>query len=67
VVVDLAGAETLSAQTVECLLDADSRVGVRLRVVAPRRGRAYDALRSAGVTHTLAVYGSRPAALAAAD
>jgi hypothetical protein len=39
---------------------------VRLRIVAPRGGVAQQALKAAGVAHTLAIHSSRPTALAAA-
>ena len=66
VVVDLTAVDTLPAHVLESLVAARSRLGVRLRVIAPRRGAAHTALRRAGVAHTFALHHSRPHALAAA-
>ena len=65
VVVDFTDAENLPRQAIESLVEARSRLGVRLRVVMPRGEPPHTALRRAGVHHTLAVHSSRPAALAA--
>jgi anti-anti-sigma regulatory factor len=63
VVLDLAEAETLPRRAIEAIVAARERLGVRLRVVAPRGGAAQRALKAAGVAHTLAIHSSRPGAL----
>ncbi|WP_028057737.1 STAS domain-containing protein [Candidatus Solirubrobacter pratensis] len=65
VVVDLTAVETMRARAVESLVAARSRLGGRLRVIAPRGSAANAALRRAGVAHTFALHASRPYALAA--
>jgi anti-anti-sigma regulatory factor len=67
VVVDLAAVERLPSRAVESLVAARSRLGMRLRVIAPRGGAANEALKLAGVAHTFALHDSRPHALAAAS
>ena len=66
VVVDLSDAENLPQRAIDALVTARERLGVRLRVVVPRGGPAFVALRRAGVHHTLAIHGSEASALTAA-
>jgi anti-anti-sigma regulatory factor len=66
VVVDFAAVEDLPAHVIEALVAARKRLGVRLRLVAPRGGPANRALRAAGLVHTFAVHDSSPVALTAA-
>jgi hypothetical protein len=66
VVVDLSDAESLPQRAIDALVGARERLGVRLRVVVPRGGPAFVALRRAGVHHTLAIHTSEVSALTAA-
>ena len=66
VVVDLSDAENLPQRGIDALVAARERLGVRLRVVVPRGGPAFVALRRAGVHHTLAIHASEVSALTAA-
>jgi hypothetical protein len=66
VVVDLSDAEDLPQRAIDALVTARERLGVRLRVVVPRGGPAFVALRGAGVHHTLAIHASEASALTAA-
>jgi anti-anti-sigma regulatory factor len=66
VVVDLSDAENLPQRAIDALVAARERLGVRLRVVVPRGGPAFVALRRAGVHHTLAIHATEAAALTAA-
>jgi hypothetical protein len=65
-VLDLGDVETLPQRAIDAIVAARGRLGVRLRIVAARGGVAHEALKAAGVVHTLAIHSSRPAALAAA-
>jgi anti-anti-sigma regulatory factor len=65
VVVDLSAAENLPRPAIDTLVEARSRLGVRLRLVVPRGQPPHAALRAAGVLHTLTVHSSSPSALAA--
>jgi anti-anti-sigma regulatory factor len=66
VVVDLSDVEDLPQRAIDALVAARERLGVRLRVVVPRGGPAFVALRRAGVHHTLAIHATQAAALTAA-
>jgi anti-anti-sigma regulatory factor len=66
VVVDLSDAENLPQCAIDALVGARERLGVRLRVVVPRGGPAFVALRRAGVHHTFAIHVSEASALTAA-
>jgi anti-anti-sigma regulatory factor len=66
VVVDLSDAENLPQRAIDALVAARERLAVRLRVVVPRGGPAFVALRRAGVHHTLAIHPSEASALTAA-
>ena len=66
VVVDLSDASNLPQRAIDALAGARERLGVRLRVVVPRGGPAFVALRRAGVHHTLAIHASEASALTAA-
>ena len=66
VVVDLSEAENLPQRAIEALIAARERLGVRLRLVVPRGGPAFAALRRAGVHHTLAIHATEASALTAA-
>ena len=66
VVVDLSDADNLPQRAIDALIGARERLGVRLRVVAPRGEPAFAALRRAGVHHTLAIHASEASALTAA-
>jgi hypothetical protein len=66
VVVDFSQAETMPQPAIDALVAARERLGVRLRVVVPRGGPAFAALRRAGVHHTLAIHASEASALTAA-
>jgi hypothetical protein len=66
VVVELSAAENLPPRAIEALVAARERLGVRLRVVVPRGGPAFAALRRAGVHHTLTIHASEASALTAA-
>jgi hypothetical protein len=66
VVVDLSDAENLPQEAIDALVAARERLAVRLRVVAPRGGEPFAALRRAGVRHTLAIHTSEASALTAA-
>jgi hypothetical protein len=65
-VLDLGAVETLPRPAIDAIVAARGRLGVRLRIVAPRGGVAQQALKAAGVAHTLAIHSSGPAALTAA-
>jgi hypothetical protein len=65
VVIDMAAAENLPRRLIDALVAARERLGVRLRLVAPRGGPANRALRTAGLVHTFAVHDSSPVALTA--
>lgn len=65
VVVDLTETEAIDDAGVETLMEAHRRLATRLRVVIVRGGPAHLALKRAGVSHVLAVHGSRAEALAA--
>ena len=66
VVVELSEAENLPQRAIDALVAARERLGVRLRLVVPRGGPAFAALRRAGVHHTLAIHASEASALTAA-
>jgi anti-anti-sigma regulatory factor len=66
VVVDLSDVDNLPQRAIDALVTARERLGVRLRVVVPRGGPAFVALRRAGVHHTLAIHASEASALTAA-
>jgi anti-anti-sigma regulatory factor len=66
VVVDMEAVDGLPERLIHALAAARERLGVRLRLVAPRGGPANHALRAAGVVHSFAVHNSGPVALSAA-
>jgi anti-anti-sigma regulatory factor len=66
VVLDLTGTGAIDAAAVRVLMDAHRQLATRLRIVVDRRGAVHEALRREGVSHVLAVHGSRAEALAAA-
>jgi anti-anti-sigma regulatory factor len=66
VVVDLSDAANLPQRAIDALVGARERLGLRLRVVVPRGGPAFTALRRAGVHHTLTIHPTEAAALTAA-
>jgi STAS domain len=65
VVLDLTEAEDLDAAGVQTLMDAHKRLATRLRIVVERGGPIHEMLRREGVSHVLAVHGSRAEAMAA--
>jgi hypothetical protein len=66
VVVDLSDASNLPQRAIDALVAGRERLGVRLRVVVPRGGPAFTALRRAGVHHTLTIHATEASALTAA-
>jgi hypothetical protein len=64
-VLDLSGAEAINAAGVRVLMDAHRQLATRLRIVVDRGGAVHQALRTEGVSHVLALHGSRAEALAA--
>jgi hypothetical protein len=65
VVLDLTDAEAIDADGVRTLMDAHRQLATRLRLVVDRGGPVHEALRREGVSHVLALHGSRAEALAA--
>jgi anti-anti-sigma regulatory factor len=65
VVLDLTEADAIDAAGIETLMDAHRRLATRLRIVIVRGGPVHEALRREGVSHVLALHGSRAEALAA--
>jgi anti-anti-sigma factor len=65
VVLDLTGADAIDDAGLATLMRAHRRLATRLRLVIVRGGPAHLALKRAGVSHVLAVHGSRAEALAA--
>jgi anti-anti-sigma regulatory factor len=65
VVVDLTHAQAIDDAGIKTLMEAHRRLATRLRVVIVRGGPAHLALKRAGVSHVIAVHGSRAEALAA--
>jgi anti-anti-sigma regulatory factor len=65
VVLDLTDAEAIDADGVRTLMDAHRQLATRLRLVVDRGGPVHQALRREGVSHVLALHGSRAEALAA--
>jgi hypothetical protein len=66
VVLDLTEADAIDAAAIETLMEGHRRLATRLRVVVARGGPVHEALRREGVSHVLALHGSRAEALAAA-
>jgi hypothetical protein len=66
VVLDLTEASAVDRPAIETLLEANRRLGMRLRLVVERGGDVHQAFRGAGVAHVLSLHGSRAEALAAA-
>ena len=66
VVVDLVDVDDLPGRALDALTATRKRLGVRLRLVAPRGGPANRALRAVGVVHAFAVHDSSPVALTSA-
>jgi anti-anti-sigma regulatory factor len=65
VVLDLTEATQLDADGVKALMDGHKMLATRLRIVVARGGPVHQAMRSEGVSHVLALHGSRAEALAA--
>lgn len=65
VVLDLTEATELDAAGVKTLMEGHKMLATRLRVVVDRGGPVHQALRREGVSHVLALHGSRAEALAA--
>jgi anti-anti-sigma regulatory factor len=65
VVLDLTDADAIDADGVRTLMDAHGQLATRLRLVVDRGGPVHQALRREGVSHVLALHGSRAEALAA--
>jgi anti-anti-sigma regulatory factor len=65
VVLDLSDAKAIDADGIRTLMDAHRRLATRLRIVIARSGSVHEALRREGVSHVLALHGSRAEALAA--
>ena len=65
VVLDLTETAAIDDAGIATLMEAHRRLATRLRVVIVRGGPAHLALKRAGVSHVLAVHGSRAEALAA--
>lgn len=66
VVVDLTEATTIDRRAIDVLLEANRRLGTRLRVVVDRGGDLHQAFRREDVAHVLSLHRSRAEALAAA-
>lgn len=66
VVLDLSGAEAIDADGVRVLMDAHRLLATRLRIVIERGSPVHQVLRREGVSHVLALHGTRAEALAAA-
>jgi hypothetical protein len=66
VVVDLTEAPGIDRRGIDLLLEANSSLGMRLRLVVERGGELHQALRREGVAHSLSLHGSRAEALTAA-
>jgi len=65
VVLDLTEATAIDAIGVKTLMDGHKLLATRLRIVIERGGPVHEALRREGVSHVLALHGSRAEALAA--
>jgi len=65
VVLDITEADAIDAAGIQTLMDAHRRLATRLRIVVARGGLVHEALRVEGVSHVLALHGSRAEALAA--
>lgn len=65
VVLDLTEATELDATGMMTLMDGHKMLASRLRVVIARGGPVHEAMRREGVSHILALHGSRAEALAA--
>jgi anti-anti-sigma regulatory factor len=66
VVVDLTNTSAIDRGAVALLVDANRRLGTRLRLVVERGGALHQALRRDGVAHVLSLHASHAEALAAA-
>jgi len=67
VVLDLTEATELDAAGVKTLMEGHKMLATRLRIVIDRGGAVHQALRREGVSHVLALHGSRAEALAASS
>jgi anti-anti-sigma factor len=65
VVVDLSETDAIDSAGIATLMQAHKRLATRLRLVVVRGGPVHAALKREGVSHVLALHGSRPEALAA--
>jgi hypothetical protein len=66
VVLDLTETSGIDRGAIDELIEANRRLGTRLRLVVERGGDLHQALRREGVAHVLSLHGSRAEALAAA-
>lgn len=66
VVLDLSETTAIDARAIGTLLEANGRLGTRLRLVVERGGDLHQAFRREGVAHVLSLHASRAEALAAA-
>jgi hypothetical protein len=66
VVLDLTETTGIDREAIDELVEANRRLGTRLRLVVERGGDLHQALRREGVAHVLSLHGSRAEALAAA-
>jgi hypothetical protein len=65
VVLDLTETTAVDRGAIDTLLEANRRLGTRLRLVVERGGDVHQAFRREGVAHVLSLHGSRAEALAA--
>lgn len=66
VVLDLTDTTAIDRRAIDTLIEANRRLGTRLRLVVERGGDLHQAFRREGVAHVLSLHGSRAEALAAA-
>jgi hypothetical protein len=66
VVLDLTETTAIDRGATDTLLEANRRLGTRLRLVVERGGDIHQAFRRDGVAHVLSLHGSRAEALTAA-
>jgi hypothetical protein len=66
VVVDLTEARAIDRRAIDTLVEANRRLGTRLRLVVARGGELHQAFRRESVAHVLSLHGSRAEALTAA-
>jgi anti-sigma B factor antagonist len=66
VVLDLTETDRIDSTGIATLMEAHRRLATRLRLAVIRRGPVHEALRREGVSHVLALHGTRAEALSAA-